>query len=75
MIEQLFHFQAYLQQSYNRKMKQNMKQDILHGKSLVLRTKYKLTKIILLSGSGSKLFLSTKPNKNADDTFTRSRGE
>lgn len=56
-------------------MKQNMKQDILHGKSLVLRTKYKLTKIILLSGSGSKLFLSTKPNENADDTFTRSRGE
>ena len=73
MIEQLFHFQAYLQQSYNRKMKQNMKQDILHGKSLVLRTKYKLTKIILLSGF--KLFLSTKPNENADDTFTRSRGE
>lgn len=56
-------------------MKQTMKQDILHGKSLVLRTKYKLTKIILLSGSGSKLFLNTKPNENADDTFTWSRDE
>ena len=56
-------------------MKQNMNQDILDGKSLVLRTKYKLTKIILLAGSGSKLFLDTKPNENADDTFNRSRGE
>ena len=56
-------------------MKQTMKQDILHGKSLVLRTKYKLTKIILLSGSESKLFLNTKPNENAVDTFTWSRDE